>query len=85
MMLRLAATAICLASTMANAAPAPAPLAGQWQVKAKFHSGSAASTMTLGVQAEQVTGTSGPLDEAGLFPLALKGELKDGRAKVQFL
>lgn len=85
MTLRFAALAICLASTIAEAAPTPAPLDGQWHVKAKFHSGSAASTMTLRVEADHVTGASGPLDEAGLFPLAIRGELKDGRAKLIFL
>lgn len=84
-MLRAVALAICLTSTMAKAATAPLPLDGQWQVTARFHSGSAASTMTLGIEAEHVTGASGPLDQAGLFPLTVQGELKDGRAKLLFL
>jgi acetamidase/formamidase len=75
-----------LFATMAHAGPmSPTDAGGAWQMTARFHSGGAAGAMTLAVEAGAITGSSGALDEAGLFPLTIKGALKDGRAQLQFL
>lgn len=67
----IAAFAVLLLATPAFAKP---PWAGTWNISARFAGGEASSAMTLTVEGDKVTGTSGPLDENRFFPLTIAGK-----------
>lgn len=76
----LAAFASLVLAAPAAAEPA---LAGDWHVTAEFQGGRSAATMTLGVEGRTVSGSSGPLDEAGFFELTVRGEALEEDARLE--
>lgn len=75
------AIALLLSPMAAYAAPAASvDWTGPWNLVARFAGGSSAAIMTLARgEAGAVTGTSGPLDEVGTWPLVVSGREEGGR------
>lgn len=76
----LVAIGLLLTPPAAFAAEAAPDWTGPWNVVARFSGGSSAAVMTL-VRGEggAITGTSGPLDEVGTWPLVVAGRDEGGR------
>lgn len=75
----LLAIGLLLTPPAAQAAPA-ADWTGSWNIVARFSGGSSAAVMTLSRAADgATTGTSGPLDEVGTWPLSVSGREEGGR------
>lgn len=72
----LLAIALLLSPAFARAAD----WAGPWNVVARFSGGSSAAVVTLASgEGGAITGSSGPLDEVGTWPLAITGRDEGGR------
>ena len=76
----LLAIALLLSPPAAYAAQASVDWTGPWNLVARFAGGSSAAVMTLTRgEGGAVTGTSGPLDEVGTWPLSVSGREEGGR------
>lgn len=74
--MRLAGFLAVLLSSCATAPSALAcdnPWAGTWDVTATFANGHSAASMALRIADGKIEGSAGPLDEAQLLPLSIKG------------
>lgn len=75
------AIGLLLSPMAAHAAPtASVDWTGAWNLITRFQGGGSAAVMTLARgEAGAVTGTSGPLDEVGTWPLVVSGREERGR------
>lgn len=76
-----------LAALAALSLPVPvlaqnSPYAGDWIVTARFGADTQTAPMTLKDEGGALTGTSGPLDEAAFFRMAIKGAVAGGAATL---
>jgi amidase len=81
----IVATLVAWVMTAGAVAAEPTGWAGPWNVTAAFKSGRSAAAMILSAEGTGVSGTSGPLDEGGFFPLTVRGEIKAGFVDLELL
>lgn len=77
-----AVLSLALSSTTAWAAES---WTGAWSTFVKFADGATAATLTLSEDKGAISGTSGPLDENGYWPLIVRGRSTPGGATLDFL
>ncbi|WP_165187985.1 acetamidase/formamidase family protein [Caulobacter soli] len=77
--------AVAASFVLSSTAWAAEPWTGAWPTFVKFANGASAATLVLSEENGAISGTSGPLDENGYWPLVVKGRSTVAGATLNFL